>query len=145
MNIRNNFKKGCVEMLVLHLLSSGDLYGYQITQAIERKTNGLILVPEGSLYPTLYRLVENGCITDRRVQVGKRMTRVYYHIEPKGLQQLDAMVKEFHLFFGCVRDFISAPVVVGKEDPYAARGEAVSERGGNDADLSPAAETALSR
>ena len=39
-------------------------------------------------------LQEQGMISDRKVVVGKRMTRVYYHIEPAGLQRLEELTRE---------------------------------------------------
>ncbi len=56
MYIKDNFKKGSVEMLLLSLLAEQDLYGYQMTQLITERGGGYIKVPEGSMYPTLYKL-----------------------------------------------------------------------------------------
>lgn len=50
---------------------------------------------EGSLNPVLYRLVDLGLITDRKVQVGKRMTRIYYHVESAGIQRLRELAREY--------------------------------------------------
>jgi len=85
---RDNFKKGSFEMLLLFLLQEGDLYGYQLSQLIKQRSENIIIVPEGSMYPTLYRLLEKGCITDYKKLVGKRLTRVYYHLEPEGIKYL---------------------------------------------------------
>ena len=76
---KSNFKKGSVEMLLLHLLKTeGDCYGYQLSQLINQRSNGVLIIPEGSMYPTLYKLIDNKYITDYKKTVGKRMTRVYY-------------------------------------------------------------------
>ena len=61
---RNSFKKGTIELLTLAILQDGDCYGYQITQSICDKSNGIITVTEGALYPILYRLVDKGYLTD---------------------------------------------------------------------------------
>ena len=92
---RDNFKKGSVEMLVLHLLKIEDLYGYQLSQLIHKHSNGIITVPEGSLYPTLYRLLEKGYIKDYKKQIGKRLTRVYYHLEPQGEKYLAELLDDY--------------------------------------------------
>ena len=47
------------------------------------------------MYPVLYKLEESGFISSRKVLVGKRMTRVYYHIEPSGLDYLNTIVQEY--------------------------------------------------
>ena len=76
---KSNFKKGSVEMLLLHLLKTeGDCYGYQLSQLINQRSGGVLVIPEGSMYPTLYKLIDNSYITDYKKTVGKRMTPVSY-------------------------------------------------------------------
>jgi len=43
----------------------------------------------------LYKLQEQGLITDTRVKVGKRMTRVYYHLEPAGEVRFQELLQEY--------------------------------------------------
>lgn len=92
---KSNFKKGSVELLVLHLLSIQDCYGYQLTQLIHQLSGQRILVQEGSLYPVLYKLSEAKHITEKTVQVGKRKTRVYYHLEPSGMSLLRELREDY--------------------------------------------------
>ena len=47
------------------------------------------------MYPTLYRLVEKGLITDRSEKVGKRRVRVYYHLETAGEKYLKELKREY--------------------------------------------------
>lgn len=93
--IRDNFKIGAVEMLVLALLYEQDLYGYQISQQLAERSNEVIHVPSGSLYPTLYALEENNYVSTKEVLVKKRMTRIYYHIEEKGIERLMALKENY--------------------------------------------------
>ncbi len=96
MKSRNTFKKGSCEMLVLHILSQkGDCYGYELGQIIRDITNEYLSFPEGSMYPVLYKMIDNGYITDYKKQVGKRMIRVYYHIEPSGQNRLEELTQEY--------------------------------------------------
>lgn len=60
-----------------------------------RSSGGRIVTQEGSLYPVLYKLLEQGLISDRRVPVGKRMTRIYYHLEPAGEARLKELIGEY--------------------------------------------------
>lgn len=83
-NYSNNFKRGTLELIVLHLLQNNDLYGYQITQAIKEKSNGNYSILEGSLYNILFRLTEDGYISNYIKQVGVKRKRRYYHMEGKG-------------------------------------------------------------
>ena len=87
-NPKNNFKKGATALLILTFLQERDMYGYEISQAMIERSDGDFSIPEGSLYPALYKLIENGYISDRREKVGKRLTRVYYHLEESGLEHL---------------------------------------------------------
>lgn len=47
------------------------------------------------MYPTLYKLIDNNFITDYKKTVGKRMTRVYYHLEESGEQRLEELVEDY--------------------------------------------------
>lgn len=94
MGISENLKKGTSEMLILFLLKKEDMYGYQLAQELREKSEGYFVMPEGSLYPTLYRLIEKGVITDRQEIVGKRL-RKYYHLEASGRDYLSTIVSEY--------------------------------------------------
>lgn len=83
-NHSNNFKRGTLELIVLHLLQNNDLYGYQITQAIREKSDGDYSILEGSLYNILFRLTEDGYISNYIKQVGVKRKRRYYHLQEKG-------------------------------------------------------------
>ncbi len=95
MGIRENFKRGSIEMLILFLLSEEDMYGYQLAQEINLRSTGLFDITEGSMYPTLYRLLDRKAISDKKQLIGKRRTRVYYHIEPAGKELLQDMIEEY--------------------------------------------------
>lgn len=56
-------KKGVLEMLVLRLLADRPGHGYELILRLRESGNGLLDVKEGTLYPILYRLEEEGCIT----------------------------------------------------------------------------------
>ena len=71
------------------------MYGYQIVQEIAQRSAGAILTQEGSLYPVLYKLLDQQLISDKKVLVGKRMTRVYYHLEDAGKVQLQRLIQEY--------------------------------------------------
>ena len=97
-----NFQRGVMTIVLLALLKKEDMYGYQLVQETERCSGGALITQEGSLYPVLYKLLDHGFISDRRVKVGKRMTRVYYHLEPAGATHLDEMVREYESITGGV-------------------------------------------
>ena len=93
--IAENFKRGITEMLILKLLSEEDMYGYQIINLLNKRGGGMITIKEFSLYGPLYKLVEKNCISEKRVVVGKRRIRVYYHLEPEG-EEYFKVLKEIY-------------------------------------------------
>lgn len=93
---RSNFKMGTVEMIVLFLLQKQDLYGYQLTTLIKKQSNGNVIVTESTLYPTLYKLLKNGYISDREMPIGKRRIRVYYHLEDAGKDRLADLLEDYN-------------------------------------------------
>lgn len=92
---QSNYRRGVMSLVILSLLKRGDMYGYQLVQETERASGGRLTTQEGSLYPVLYRLQEQGFVSDRRELVGKRMTRVYYHLEPTGEEKLRELTAEY--------------------------------------------------
>lgn len=95
MAVDNSFRRGVMSLVILALLKREDMYGYQLVQETEKESGGRLTTQEGSLYPVLYKLLDQGYISDRKVQVGKRMTRVYYHIEPAGEEKLRELIREY--------------------------------------------------
>lgn len=95
MALSESIKRGTIEILVLTLLQDQDMYGYQLAQELASRSKGLYTLQESTMYPTLYRLVEKGLISDRTEKVGKRRVRVYYHLEDKGKEYLDNIRREY--------------------------------------------------
>ena len=91
-HLETTMKKAVIEMLLLKILSEGDAYGYQMSQELKKRSAGNFSILEGSMYPILYRLLDAGYITDRQEKVGRRMIRVYYHLEPKGKAYLGDLI-----------------------------------------------------
>ena len=85
-----------MEIMILHLLSQRDFYGYELVQSINRLSDGYFNILTGSLYPVLYKLTEEGFISEYKKQEGKRLIRVYYHIEDTGLKHLDTLLDDYY-------------------------------------------------
>lgn len=94
-DIEENLKRGVLEMLILKMLSNEDMYGYQMISEMNTRGKGLINIKEGSLYGPLYRLIGKNYISEKKVLVGKRRTRVYYHLEPLGVEYLNTMIEVY--------------------------------------------------
>ena len=78
--IEATLKKATIEMMLLKLLDEGDMYGYQLSQELKRRSNSQYTILEGSMYPILYRITESGYVSFYEKKVGVRQTRVYYHL-----------------------------------------------------------------
>ncbi|MDD6527206.1 MAG: PadR family transcriptional regulator [Oscillospiraceae bacterium] len=76
------------------MLREKDMYGYEIVKAVSEKSGGQFELPLGTLYPVLYRFVENGYLSDRDEIVNKRL-RKYYHLEESGKEYFLALLDEY--------------------------------------------------
>ena len=94
--IEATLKKATIEMMLLKLLDEGDMYGYQLSQELKRRSNSQYTILEGSMYPILYRITESGYVSFYEKKVGVRQTRVYYHLEEKGRQYLQSLLTSYH-------------------------------------------------
>ena len=63
LNLETTLKKATIEMLLLNLLKEQDMYGYQLSQELKKRSSGLYTILEGSMYPILYRLNDSGYIS----------------------------------------------------------------------------------
>ncbi|HUH11671.1 MAG TPA: PadR family transcriptional regulator [Longimicrobiales bacterium] len=80
--------KGTLDLLILKVLQLGPMHGWGITEIIERSSEDLLSVNQGSLYPALHRLVRRGWIrSEWRITENNRRAR-YYMLTPKGREQL---------------------------------------------------------
>lgn len=81
------------------MLTSSELYGYQIRQEINIRSNGLISIKEGSLYGPLYRMEKKQFITSRKELVGQKRFRVYYQITDLGREYLKVAEEAFNTIY----------------------------------------------
>ena len=87
---RTELLQGTLEMLVLSTLALEPMHGWGIAHRIERMSNDVFLVTQGSLYPALVRMKRRGWVkTSWRVTENSRRAR-YYELTAAGARQLDA-------------------------------------------------------
>jgi PadR family transcriptional regulator PadR len=88
---------GTLEMLVLKTVSLEPMHGWGIGERIQDLSRDLLTVNQGTLYPTLERLLRAGMITPEwQVTENNRRAR-YYHITRSGLEYLEAERQEWEL------------------------------------------------
>lgn len=95
MAISDKLKRGTLDLPLLALLSEQDMYAYQLAAELTTRSESLYTIQEASMYTALYRLEEKKYISSYKEQVGKRLTRIYYHLEEPGLQYLQEITKEY--------------------------------------------------
>jgi PadR family transcriptional regulator PadR len=103
---RDNFKNGCVELVVMSLLNELDMYGYEMWQEITRRGDEHMSITETTLYLTLHRLEDKNFVSSKKVQSGKRRQKIYYHLEDNGINHFMRMKEEFYAINKSVRNIL---------------------------------------
>jgi PadR family transcriptional regulator len=85
---RSDLLQGTLDILVLRTLTLGPLHGYAIAQHIARRSDGVLQVEQGSLYPALERLLNKGWATAKWKLSPTRRRARYYTITASGRKQL---------------------------------------------------------
>lgn len=88
---KNHFINGFTDLLILSLLDYKDCYMYEIVKSIFEFSEGLLNISQNTIYTAAYKLEKDGCITEYSQLVGRKRTRVYYHLEPKGREYLQEL------------------------------------------------------
>src|ERR1700683_1307637 len=85
---KNDVLQGTLALLVLKTLQHGQMHGYGITLRIQQVSNDFLRVEEGSLYPALHRMEQDGWIAaEWGVTENNRRAR-YYRLTGAGRKQL---------------------------------------------------------
>lgn len=92
MNIQ--FKKGVLEMCVLLMLEEGDRYGYDIANELSRTVS----ISDGTVYPILRRLKQDGYVSSYLVESPGGAPRKYYTITPQGRALSADLTREWRTF-----------------------------------------------
>jgi PadR family transcriptional regulator PadR len=92
---QNDFLPGTLDMLVLRTLAAGPIHGYGIARFIRQRSEDVLQVGEGSLYPALQRLQVKGLVTAewRESDTGRRAR--YYSLTRLGRRQLRVELESY--------------------------------------------------
>lgn len=84
-----NLYTGTLELLILRTLAGGLVHGYGIAREIRDRTNGVLDVEQGALYPALHRLNRRGWIRGEwgETETGRRAR--FYSLTPRGRVALE--------------------------------------------------------
>lgn len=101
MNVQ--FKKGVLELCVLALVAQRDHYGYELVERISRQ----IEIAEGTVYPLLRRLTDEGYFETYLQESDAGPPRKYYRITTRGRTTLHALRHEWEQFASGVSTLLS--------------------------------------
>ena len=100
---RNELIPGTLELLILKTVARGrELHGYEIAGTIQRISEDVLFIEEGSLYPALQRLLRKGWVSAKwGTTAGNRRAR-YYRLTAAGRRQLNAEISQFTRLFQAI-------------------------------------------
>lgn len=94
--------QGTLELLVLRLLRSGELNGWDIMQRIQLVSDEVLSVTPGALYPALHRLEARGLISAEWGASENNRRAKFYRLTPAGRKALEAERQTWERFAGAV-------------------------------------------
>lgn len=99
--------RGDLGLLVLSLIKKTDMYGYQIIKEMKIRSDNVFELQEGSLYPVLHSLENQGLVTSYIGETDSARKRRYYSITQKGIRELEKKTQEFYTFAGAAHKVLS--------------------------------------
>jgi PadR family transcriptional regulator PadR len=84
----HNLLQGTLDFLILHALQRGAMHGYAIAQTIHLLSDEVLTIEEGSLYPALFRLELDACISSSWGLSENNRKAKYYRINARGKKVL---------------------------------------------------------
>jgi len=89
MKFERELLKGIAPVVVLEILSRGRMYGYELSEAIEAKSQKILTLGQGTLYPLLYNLEAQKLVRGQWETTPSGRKRRYYSITSKGKERLE--------------------------------------------------------
>jgi transcriptional regulator len=106
---RDAIPPGTLHLLILRTLArDGELHGFEIAESIERLSESILTVEEGSLYPALQRLLVNGWVSAEWGTTGGNRKARYYQITRAGRKQLEVEEQQYLRVAGAIARVLQA-------------------------------------
>jgi len=100
--------QGTLDMLILKAVSLGPLHGYGILLRIQQVSKDALQIPQGSLYPALYRLEHRGWIAAEWGESENKRKAKYYRLTGAGRKQLKSERQEWKRLAVAIADVLAA-------------------------------------
>jgi PadR family transcriptional regulator PadR len=95
MKFERELIKGVAPVVVLEVLSRGRMYGYELSEAVEQRSAGILTLGRGTLYPLLYNLEAKGLVKGEWEENESARKRRYYTITGEGKALLDSQKQQW--------------------------------------------------
>lgn len=109
MSVDKTLLSGSMTMLLLKLLEEKDMYGYEMIDALRKKSNNVFELKAGTLYPLLHGLEEKGLLTSYEQEYAGK-TRKYYSITKDGKSILEKKTSEWKEYQDAVSKVLAMEV-----------------------------------
>src|SRR5436305_727225 len=94
--------QGTLDLIILRTLLLGPLHGHAIVKAIERDSEDVLLVEQGSLYPALHRLIKRGWISAEEGTSENNRRAKFYRLTAAGRRQLTLETSKWEKLSGAI-------------------------------------------
>ena len=105
---RHDMIRGTLDLLILKVLSLEPMHGWGISERIQQRSEDVLEVNQGALYPALHRLVRWGWITSEWRQTEHNRKARYYRLTAAGSRQLGEELAHWRRLSGAVERVIEA-------------------------------------
>lgn len=109
MSLNKSLISGSTSMLVLRLLEDKDMYGYEIIDSLQKKSNNVFQLKAGTLYPLLHSLEEKNLLTSYEYEVAGKL-RKYYSLTKEGKKFLKIKKEEWQEYSSAVANVLCLEV-----------------------------------
>jgi PadR family transcriptional regulator PadR len=97
MRVERELMRGAGPVAVLKLLDAGEMYGYELVEALDRRSEGVLAMGQSTLYPLLYNLEAQGLIKAQWRDGDSGRRRKYYALTAAGKRRLAADMKQWEV------------------------------------------------
>ena len=102
--------QGTLDVLILRTLQPGPAHGHAIAKIIERSSDQVLQVEQGSLYPALHRLLKRGWIAAEEGTSENNRRANFYRLTPKGRKQLAVETSKWDKLAGAIARILHSSV-----------------------------------
>jgi len=114
MKLERELMRGAGPTAVLHLLAAREMYGYELVEALARRTDGVLAMGQSTLYPLLYNLEAKDLIAAEWRTADSGRDRKYYRLTGKGKRKLKADTEQWNQLAGAMAALgVLSPIVAG--------------------------------